>query len=166
MKHRTLALAMVSLVLVALMALLAAACSSGSGGTGVEIKPTWVAAQVEAEQVTVSRSEIDDAQMVHFRVEEQGKRMVFMAYRLGEEIHLRASICPPCRSESFSLVGDTLVCNACGTRFQAATGDGISGACKNYPKAGAAYTVVGDNLSAGMGDLVTAYENTKVASLP
>ncbi|MBM4444404.1 MAG: DUF2318 domain-containing protein [Chloroflexi bacterium] len=166
MKHRTLAFAAVSLVLVALVAFLAAGCSRSSGGTGVEIKPTWVTAQVDGEQVSVSRSEIDDAQMAHFRVEDQGKKMVFMAYRLGEEIQLRASICPPCRSESFSLAGDVLVCNACGTRFQAATGDGISGACKNYPKAGAAYTVVGDRLAAGIGDLVTAYENTRVAGLP
>jgi nitrite reductase/ring-hydroxylating ferredoxin subunit len=166
MKHRTLAIAIVSLVFVVLMALAAAGCSRDSGGTGVEIKPTWIAAQVEGEQVSISRSEIDDGQMVHFRVEEQGKKMVFMAYRLGEKIYLRASICPPCRSESFSLVGDTLVCNACGTRFQASTGDGISGACKNYPKAEAAYTVVGDRIAAGIGDLVTAYENTRVAGLP
>lgn len=166
MKHRTLAIAMVSLVFVVLMALAAAGCSRDSGGTGVEIKPTWIAAQVEGEQVSISRSEIDDGQMVHFRVEEQGQKMVFMAYRLGEKIYLRASICPPCRSESFSLVGDTLVCNACGTRFQASTGDGISGACKNYPKAEAAYTVVGDRIAAGIGDLVTAYENTRVAGLP
>jgi nitrite reductase/ring-hydroxylating ferredoxin subunit len=157
---------MVSLVFVVLMVLAAAGCSRDSGGTGVEIKPTWIAAQVEGEQVSISRSEIDDGQMVHFRVEEQGQKMVFMAYRLGEKIYLRASICPPCRSESFSLVGDTLVCNACGTRFQASTGDGISGACKNYPKAEAAYTVVGDRIAAGIGDLVTAYENTRVAGLP
>lgn len=166
MKYRTLAIAMVSLVLVVLMALVAAGCSRDSGGTGVEIKPTWIAAQVEGEQVSISRSEIDDGQMVHFRVEEQGQKMVFMAYRLGKEIHLRASICPPCRSESFSLVGDTLVCNACGTRFQAATGDGISGACKNYPKAEAAHAVVGDKMTASVTDLVAAYQNTKTAGRP
>ena len=84
MKHRTLAIAIVSLVLVVLMALVAAGCSRDSGGTGVEIKPTWIAAQVEGEQVSISKSEIDDGQMVHFRVEEQGEKMVFMAYRLGE----------------------------------------------------------------------------------
>jgi len=166
MKHRNLAIAIVSLVFVVLMPLAAAGCSRDSGGTGVEIKPTWIAAQVEGEQVSVSKSEIDGGQMVHFRVEEQGKKMVFMAYRLDEETHLRASICPPCRSESFSLAADTLVCNACGTRFQASTGDGISGACKNYPKAEAAYTVVGDRIAADIGDLVTAYEDTKVAGLP
>ncbi len=166
MKRVTLALAMVSLALVALVALLAAACAGGSGGTGVEVVPTWVAAQVDGEQVSISTGEIDEAQMAHFRVEDRGKKMVFMAYRLGEETYLRASICPPCRSESFSLVGDTLVCNACGTRFQASTGDGISGACKNYPKAEAAHTVVGDRIAADIGDLVAAYEDTRIAGRP
>jgi nitrite reductase/ring-hydroxylating ferredoxin subunit len=166
MKTRMMAIAVAALALVVVMVLVAAGCSPDSNGTGVEIRPTWIAAQIEGEQVSISNSEVDDGQMVHFRVEQQGASMVFMAYRLGEEVYLRASICPPCRSENFSLAGDTLVCNTCGTRFQAATGDGISGACKGYPKAEAAFAAAGGRMTASITDLVAAYQNTKTAGRP
>ena len=166
MKTRMVATAMAALALVAVIVLVASGCSRDSNVTGVKIRPTWTAALVEGDQVSIPRNEVDDGKMVHVRVEQQGTSMVFMTYRLGEEIYLRASICPPCRSESFSLAGETLVCDTCGTRFQATTGDGISGACKSYPKAEADYTVAGDRITASMSDLVTAYENTEIAGRP
>ena len=89
--------------------------------------------------------------------------MAFMAYKLDGERHVRANVCPPCRSEGFSLSGDILVCDRCGTRFEASTGDGISGACKGYPKAEAAHVVSGGNLTMDIDDLVTAYQETQRA---
>ncbi|OGO01772.1 MAG: hypothetical protein A2Y72_00870 [Chloroflexi bacterium RBG_13_53_26] len=166
MKTRMMAIAVTALAVVVVMVLVAGGCSLDSNGTGVEIKPTWTPAQIEGDQISIPKGEVDDGNMIHFRVEQQGDSMVFMAYRLGEEIYLRASICPPCRSESFSLAGGTLVCNTCGTRFRATTGDGISGACKSYPKAEVAYAVTGDRVIASMNDLVTAYQNTEIAGRP
>ena len=70
-----------------------------------------------------------------------------MAYDLAGEKYVRANVCPPCRSIGFSLAGDILVCNSCGTRFNVKTGDGISGARKDYPKAAVEYAISGDNIS-------------------
>ena len=87
--------------------------------------------------------------------------MAFTAYRLGEQIYVRTALCPPCRSESFSLDGDVLDCDTCHTRFSATTGDGLKGACRAYPKAEVRYTVAGDRLTMSIADLVSAYQNTK-----
>ncbi len=43
------------------------------------------------------------------------------------------SICEPCRSETFHIAGNHLVCNACNTRWVLETLQGISGGCLNYP---------------------------------
>lgn len=166
MKTGMMAIAVTALAAVVVMVLVAGGCSLDSNGTGVEIRPTWTAAQIEGDQGSIPKADVDDGKMIHFRVDQQGDSMVFMAYRLGEDIYLRASICPPCRSESFSLDGEALVCNACGTRFKATTGDGISGACKSYPKAEVAHAVTGDSVTASMNDLVTAYQNTEIAGRP
>lgn len=43
------------------------------------------------------------------------------------------SICEPCRSQSFHIQGDQLVCNACGTRWDLETLRGLSGGCQDFP---------------------------------
>jgi nitrite reductase/ring-hydroxylating ferredoxin subunit len=99
--------------------------------------------------------------MLHFGITDgQGGRMNFMAYGLNGETYARANVCPPCRSVGFSLLGDILVCDSCGTRFDAITGNGISGACKDYPKAEVAHTISDGKLAMQYNDLVTAYANT------
>jgi len=131
-----------------------------------EVKATWIEAQVEGDRVSISQSAVDAAWNTHFEVTTADGKLPFMAYRLGDETYVRASICPPCRSRSFTLDGNVLVCDACGTRFEAETGKGISGACKAYPKASVAYSVNGGNITMKESDLVTAYENTTKPGLP
>jgi nitrite reductase/ring-hydroxylating ferredoxin subunit len=84
----------------------------------------------------------------------------FMAYKLDGVTYIRANICVPCRSYSFSLEKGILVCDTCGTRFNAKTGQGISGACVNYPKSPAKFQVTGANLAADLSDLASAYTDT------
>ena len=140
--------------------------SSPAGTTGEAVQPTWLDAQVEGNTVSIPLSEVDSGKIVHFRVTSEGTSMAFMAYKLGGEIYVRAAICPPCRSENFSLTGDTLDCSTCHTKFKAGTGEGISGACRNYPKAEVTHTITGDRITMAIGDLVTAYQNTQSPGLP
>ncbi len=156
-----------ALVSILLAAVVFAACSNGEtggnggngGATGI-ISPTWVTAQQEGDTVSIPVSELDSGKMLHFQVAYQTADMAFMAYKLDGDYYVRANVCPPCRSTSFSLDGDTLVCDSCGTRFKASTGAGISGACVNYPKDDVAYERSGSSLTMEMDDLATAYENT------
>jgi len=121
---------------------------------------------VEGDTVSIPLIDVNSGKMIHFEVAEQGSNMAFMAYKLGDKIYVRASVCPPCRSRGFSLIGDVLDCNNCHTKFKASTGEGISGACVNYPKAEVAHEISGDKITMTMNALVTAYENTLAPGWP
>ena len=73
---------------------------------------------------------------------------------------VRANVCPPCKSIGFSLDNETLVCDRCATTFDAVNGDGIGGACVDFPKAPVACEITDARIVMNVGDLVTAYEET------
>lgn len=135
--------------------------SGNTSGTGSVARPTWIDASVEGNTVSIPVGLLEDGKIVNFRVTYQDTNMAFMAYQLGGQIYVRTALCPPCRSESFSLDGDVLDCDTCHTRFSATTGEGLKGACRAYPKAEVQYTVAGDKLAMDITDLVTAYQDTK-----
>jgi nitrite reductase/ring-hydroxylating ferredoxin subunit len=150
-----------------------AAVGGGSGdrsGTAELIRPEWIGAgvlEIGSDTVSIPTSEVIGGRMLHFAVSTgQGGEENFMAYNMAGQTHVRANVCPPCRSIGFSLLGDILVCDSCGTRFNANTGDGISGACKDFPKAAVDYTVSGDNIVMGFDNLTIAYENTEKPGWP
>jgi nitrite reductase/ring-hydroxylating ferredoxin subunit len=165
------AIRILPVVLVLFLAVSITACSSNSGNSdniqnsGL-IEPTWIQAEVTDNTASISLSEVEANGMSHFTVNTSSGEMDFMAYELSGETYVRASICPPCYSRSFALKGDTLVCNTCGTVFDAETGSGIRGACLNYPKASVPYEITGNSILMGVDDLVTAYNNTLAPGLP
>ncbi len=124
------------------------------------IHPTWVTAQVEGNVASIPSGDVNSGKMIHFEVTNQGTKMTFMAYQWGGKVYVRASVCPPCRSRSFSLAGDILDCDSCHTKFKASTGEGISGACVNYPKAEVMYTMSGDNITMTADNVAKAYADT------
>jgi len=148
----------VALALVLLAVMAAIGCAGGE--TGGIVHPTWVGAEVEGNTVSIPASGVESGKMLHFRVTGEGVSMAFMAYKLDEETYVRANVCPPCRSVGFSLEGGILDCDTCHTKFNAATGNGITGSCKEYPKAGVEHSVSGGKITMEMDDLVTAYQNT------
>ncbi len=170
--------AIIPLALIAVVLL--AGCTSGSPpqttstnpvttqGTGngvsstdsTRYKPVWLTPEVSGEQVAVLLSSVVDSKMAHFWVTLPSGKEGFMAYRMDGVTYVRADICPPCHSTSFSLEKGILVCDTCGTRFNAKTGQGISGACVNYPKAEVATTLQDGKLVMTQSGLATAYADT------
>jgi nitrite reductase/ring-hydroxylating ferredoxin subunit len=146
----------------------AAACSSGNPQSNEPIKATWIEPQVAGDTVSIPVSEVENNRNVHFNVKVQGEDedMNFMAYVLDEEIHVRANVCPPCRSIGFSLDEDILVCDRCATMFEAQTGEGIRGACVDFPKASVPYQINGGNIIMNSTDLISAYQDTIEPGLP
>ena len=124
------------------------------------IDAKWIEPQVNGDTVSVPVSEIENDWNTRFKLSTADGDIVTMAYMLNGVIYVRASICPPCRSQGFTLTGDVLSCDTCGTRFSANTGEGISGACVNYPKASVSYTISDGNVVMSQSDLVTAHQNT------
>ena|SRR5659263_272744 len=86
--------------------------------------------------------------------------MPFMAYIFGGKTYVRADICVPCKSYDFSLQQDVLICESCGSRFNAQTGDGVSGACIRYSKTEVSYETKDGNVLLKWDELRTAYQST------
>lgn len=124
------------------------------------IKAKWIEPQVDGEAVYIPVSDVEKNWNTHFRLETQGGTMNFMAYLLDGQIYVRANVCPPCRSIGYSLEKDILVCDRCATTFKAKTGDGIQGACVDYPKALVRYEISDGNIILKEADLAVAYQNT------
>ena len=124
------------------------------------ILATWIEPQVNGTTVSIPVSEVVDNWNTHFKLETGEGILNFMAYILDGAIYVRANVCPPCKSIGYSLNKDILVCDRCATTFAAKTGDGIAGACVDFPKALAPYEINGGNILVSEADLKAAYQNT------
>jgi uncharacterized membrane protein len=124
------------------------------------IKAKLIEAQINGDAVLIPVSDVESDWNTQFALDSQSGKMNFMAYLLKNKIYVRADVCPPCRSIGYSLDGNTLVCDRCATTFKADTGDGVSGACVDYPKALVTYQISNGNIVMKQADLVAAYENT------
>ncbi len=138
----------------------------GSPAAADPVKAQWVQAFPAGDTVTLPLADVATYGNVHFKVTDAGATAAFMAYQVTDGIIVRANVCPPCRSQNFSLAGEVLVCDTCATTFEAATGDGIQGACVDFPKAPVTYSLNGDNIVMTKADLFSAYRNTLTPGQP
>ncbi len=142
---------------------------AGCGGKGETIKARWIEPQVVGDIVSIPVSEVNNNQIIHFRLYTPGGDLTFMAYELDGEIHVRAFACPcpECRATGFlSLEKEVLICDMCGTTFNAKTGDGIEGAFVNYPKAPVPYKITDYNIVMNEADLIAARQATLISGWP
>ena len=63
------------------------------------------------------------------------------------------SFCEPCKSTSFHIEGNTLVCNTCFTKWDLNTLQGVSGGCTAYPPQALKATQQGGNIVVATADL-------------
>lgn len=149
--------------------LLLAACSSpavngqpanAGGVNSLNVPPTAIKAVLNSGLATITLDEVETFINTRFVVNTATERLTFMAYKYNDRLYVRADICPPCRSESFSLLRGTLVCNACGTVFDAQTGKGIRGACVSYDKQPVSFEIENGEILMKESDLNTAYRDT------
>jgi nitrite reductase/ring-hydroxylating ferredoxin subunit len=161
MKKGKIILALTALVAISLLVL--PACSSqpasanNNSGTARQI---LIKGQINGDSVSIPVSDVDKNTNTRFQVSTATDTLTFMVYKYDNQYYVRADICPPCGSESFTSKQGTLVCDSCGTVFDAKTGAGIRGACIRYPKQSAPYSVQGGNIVVNANDLLTAYQNT------
>jgi uncharacterized membrane protein len=153
--------AILGLVLLAVI-LSVVSCSNNNPPSGEPISATWLEPQVLGDTVSIPVSDVEDNWNIHFNVNTQGEDMNFMAYVLNGDIYVRANVCPPCRSIGFSLKETVLICDRCATTFGAENGEGINGACVDYPKASVPYEIDSGNIIMKDTDLIAAYEDTLV----
>ena len=165
------------LVLLLIVAVSVVACSgtpsptpTPSQNTGAtpsgSIEAAWIEPQVDDTMVSIPTNTVDTSRNVHFKLTTEDGDTHYMAYTVNGIVHVRANVCPPCRSIGYSLDDDVLVCDRCATAFNAITGDGITGACVDYPKAQVPYEVIDDTIVMKKSDLIAAYKDTLAPGWP
>lgn len=163
-------LAVITLLVVA-VSLVAAGCAENKSSTnsinngksissGTLIKGTWITAQENADQVSIPVKSVDDNTNVHFKVKTDTGELPVMAYLFDNKIYVRSNECVPCSSNGFSLKSGTLVCDSCGTVFDAVTGKGIEGGCVDYPKESIPYSISEGKITMKLDDVVAAHKKT------
>ena len=153
------------IIAITVMAIILLAISSSVVGCAepesIRVKAAWITASSSLDSISIPLNEVTENGIVHFPIEtESNGKMAFMAYELDNSIYVRSNVCPPCRSIGFSLQGNTLICDTCSTTFNAETGDGIKGACVDFPKEPVDYKVVDDSIIMNTADMVDSYQNT------
>ena len=150
--------------LVTIVALSALGCLENKSGVSTAgaspVEGTWIDAKVTEDTVSIPIKSIDDNTNVHFKVNTEIGEISVMAYKFDDKILIRSNVCPPCNSIGFALDKRTLICDACGTVFDAATGSGIEGGCVAYPKESIPYTVSDENIILKIDDVVDAHKKT------
>ncbi|NOR60333.1 MAG: DUF2318 domain-containing protein [Methanosarcinales archaeon] len=141
-------------------------CIGGDSGTAsaVPVEATWITADVNGDVVSIPATVVNDNINVHFKVNTNTElgEIAVMAFVLGDEIVIRSNVCHPCGSIGFTLNDGVLVCDSCSTTFDAETGNGILGACVDYPKENIPYTESGGILLMNVNDIMTAHQNTVI----
>ncbi len=157
-------LAVVVLLVIAVALVVAGCTESGSSSDTKNnedpVKAEWITAQVSTDEVSIPASSVDENINVHFKVNTDSGELAVMAYKFNDKLFVRSNVCPPCNSIGFSLVNGTLVCDSCGTVFDAATGTGIEGGCVAFPKESILYTASDGKITMKLGDVVAAHEKT------
>ena len=143
-----------SFLLIALIGVGIIGCGGSPAGS------EWITPQVEGNTISIPVLPIENNTMSNFRIDTSEGEMDFMVYKLNNYIHVLANVCPPCDSVGFDLDDTELVCQSCGTTFDAETGEGIFGGCVNYPKESVPYELEDSRIVMNRSDLITAYQET------
>ncbi len=101
------------------------------------ISMTEVEPLIEDEMIKIPFEAVDNNSIVNFNVEnDEGFLVPLMAYITPSgRLFAGSSMCEPCRGRTFSLAGETLVCDVCRTTYTIEDHQFIAGsqACGSYP---------------------------------
>lgn len=104
---------------------------------GQLVSMTAINPNIDGEYVKLSLEEIDKNNIVYFEVENNEKQMVpLMAYITPSgRLFTGSSLCEPCGGKTFSLAGETIVCDTCRTTYNIENHNFLSGSpvCGEYP---------------------------------
>ncbi len=115
--------------------------------SGVTVAMTPVEAAVGNGTLEIPLGTVKEKKLVSFSYLANGRKMPLMAYITPKgRLVTAVSICEPCKSTKFHIEGNQMVCNACGTRWDLESLEGVSGGCLAYPPDAFAHTVQGNKV--------------------
>ena len=102
------------------------------GNTTLAMTP--VDAMIKNGVLEIPLEVVKEKKIVSFSYGNKGNQLPLMAYITPKGMLVTAvSMCEPCKSTKFHIEGNNMVCNACGTRWDLESLNGISGGCLQYP---------------------------------
>lgn len=119
------------------------------GVVSSDTKMVPIAASQTASSTTIPVSELTSKRVVGFTyTKADGTPIALISYvKPSGKVVVAVSYCVPCQGTSHTLTTDgALTCDSCGTKRDAETGVGLSGACKLYPLDEMPATVQGDRI--------------------
>lgn len=124
----------------------------------VNMRP--IKANVEGESLVISLDEVKKNKLVRFEYDRsknslEPKILPLLAYiSPSGNLITAVSMCEPCRSTSFHFEPDkTITCDACGTKWDIETLQGVSGACLEYSPDPVKAEVKGDKIYIPLSEL-------------
>ncbi len=111
----------------------------------VDMQP--IVATVKNGTIIIPLSEVLDKKFVRFLYQSSQAEIPMLAY-INEDGKLVTSIsmCEPCNSTTFHIIGDELICNSCGSTWDINNLEEISGSCGKYPPDPVPSKVVGNEI--------------------
>lgn len=98
-------------------------------------------------KITIPLDVVKENKFVKYDYVSNNKTMPLLAYITEEgKIVTAISMCEPCDSKDFHIIGSDLVCNSCGTTWNLNTLNPISGSCGKYPPDPLPSKVVGNEI--------------------
>ncbi|GAB4172197.1 MAG: DUF2318 domain-containing protein [Calditrichia bacterium] len=90
--------------------------------------------EISGNQIEVSLDDLKQHKMISFNYIKNGMNIPLLAY-LSEDgtVITAVRVCEPCKSITFHITGDELICNSCGSTWDINTLSPIEGACGPYP---------------------------------
>lgn len=102
---------------------------------------------VEDGQAITPLSYVTENGFIYMEYDKDGFRLPLMSFiSPSGRLVTAISFCEPCRSQSFHIRGEELVCDSCNTKWDLSTMEGIIGACMEYPPEEIDYEVVDGNI--------------------
>ena len=93
-----------------------------------------VGAKVVNRKITLPLDLVKKNQFVAFKYVDGSRTVPLLAYIAPDgKLVTAVSMCEPCRSTRFHIVGNKIVCNTCGTTWNLQSLQAVSGACGSYP---------------------------------
>lgn len=117
---------------------------------GKFISMTTINPEIKDGKVVFSLDEVDKNNIVYFELANSENELVpLMAYITPSgRLFVGSSMCEPCRGRTFSLAGETMVCDTCKTTYNIETHEFLSGApaCGKLPPVNMNPTVENGNV--------------------
>ena len=114
---------------------------------------------VEDGKIIIPIDVIDEYNIVSFELENNENLLVpLMAYITPSgRLFVGSSMCEPCRGRTFTLAGETLVCDACRTTYDIEDHEFIAGSrtCGSYPPVNLNPKIEGDRVIIDLENVLT-----------